>query len=320
MSIDLDRQRAELLALRDRHRARPRRSSTSSASTTRPASCRPAGGPALADHATDTLDREVDDVARGERRAGRRARSTTRSRASTTAPTAPAPSAARRSREERLDAVPYAMLCLDDKRRRGAAGERARTARRRGAARRPRRLDDERAAADLERRAVARAPSRRTGCRSSSSPGAAVGADQLTKSSSRARSPLGDGVAVLGPFRIHHVRNSGIAFGLFASSTSAVILLTACAVGGDARLLLRALRPAAPASAGRARARARRQHLEPHRPRPARLRDGLPRLRYWPAFNLADTFIVVGVGLLFVSFVAADRTSPRVGTAPLSRS
>jgi signal peptidase II len=39
----------------------------------------------------------------------------------------------------------------------------------------------------------------------------------------------------------------------------------------------------------------------------------------WPAFNLADTFIVVGVALLFVSFVAADRSSARVGTPPLSR-
>jgi signal peptidase II len=43
-------------------------------------------------------------------------------------------------------------------------------------------------------------------------------------------------------------------------------------------------------------------------------------LAYWPSFNLADTFIVVGVGLLFLSFVAADRTSPRLGTLPLSRS
>ena len=41
--------------------------------------------------------------------------------------------------------------------------------------------------------------------------------------------------------------------------------------------------------------------------------------RWWPAFNLADSFIVVGVALLFLSFVAADRTSPRVGAAPLSR-
>jgi hypothetical protein len=43
-------------------------------------------------------------------------------------------------------------------------------------------------------------------------------------------------------------------------------------------------------------------------------------LDYWPAFNLADTFIVVGVALLFLSFVAADRTSAAVGTSPLSRS
>jgi signal peptidase II len=42
-------------------------------------------------------------------------------------------------------------------------------------------------------------------------------------------------------------------------------------------------------------------------------------LDYWPSFNLADTFIVAGVVLLFVSFVAADRSSPRVGAAPLSR-
>jgi lipoprotein signal peptidase len=40
---------------------------------------------------------------------------------------------------------------------------------------------------------------------------------------------------------------------------------------------------------------------------------------YWPAFNLADTFIVAGVGLLFLSLVAADRTSARLGSAPLSR-
>ncbi len=29
-------------------------------------------------------------------------------------------------------------------------------------------------------------------------------------------------------------------------------------------------------------------------------------LRYWPAFNLADTFIVVGVGVLLLALVASD--------------
>ena len=43
--------------------------------------------------------------------------------------------------------------------------------------------------------------------------------------------------------------------------------------------------------------------------------------RFWPAFNLADTFIVVGVGILFVALLTADRprTQPRLGNAPLSR-
>ena len=34
-------------------------------------------------------------------------------------------------------------------------------------------------------------------------------------------------------------------------------------------------------------------------------------LRFWPAFNLADTFIVFGVGILLVALVAAER-QPRV--------
>ena len=44
------------------------------------------------------------------------------------------------------------------------------------------------------------------------------------------RLPIGDAVATIGPFSIHHVQNSGIAFGLFADSTTAVIVLTAAAV------------------------------------------------------------------------------------------
>jgi signal peptidase II len=29
-------------------------------------------------------------------------------------------------------------------------------------------------------------------------------------------------------------------------------------------------------------------------------------LRYWPAFNLADSFIVVGVGILFLALVVGE--------------
>ena len=35
----------------------------------------------------------------------------------------------------------------------------------------------------------------------------------------------------VGPFAIHHVRNTGIAFGLFSGATSIVIVLTCLAIG-----------------------------------------------------------------------------------------
>jgi signal peptidase II len=45
--------------------------------------------------------------------------------------------------------------------------------------------------------------------------------------------------------------------------------------------------------------------------------------RYWPAFNLADLFIVVGVASLFGALAGADRSKRRprpLGNSPLSRS
>ena len=59
---------------------------------------------------------------------------------------------------------------------------------------------------------------------------AAVAADQLTKHIVASQLALGDGSHVLGPFWIHHVRNSGIAFGFFSQATAIVIVLTGLAV------------------------------------------------------------------------------------------
>src|SRR5262245_38790318 len=53
---------------------------------------------------------------------------------------------------------------------------------------------------------------------------AALGADQLTKSVVSDHLALDEGIHVVGPFSIHHVQNSGIAFGLFSSATAAVIV------------------------------------------------------------------------------------------------
>ena len=147
----------------------------------------------------------------------------------------------------------------------------------------------------------------------------AITADQLTKAIVSSRLPVGDAAAPLGPFSIHHVENSGIAFGLFANSTTAVILLTSVAVGAMLVFFGRTAQrhPLLPIALGFVIGGSIANLAD--RLRLGHVVDFLD-FAYWPAFNLADTFIVVGVGLLFVSFIAADRMSPRVGTAPLSRS
>jgi len=149
--------------------------------------------------------------------------------------------------------------------------------------------------------------------------GTAVVADQLTKSIVSVRLPTGEAVASLGPFSIHHVQNSGIAFGLFADSTTAVIVLTATAVTAMLVYFGRTARrhPLLPVALGLVIGGSIANLID--RVRLGHVTDFLD-FAYWPAFNLADTFIVVGVGLLFASFVASDRTSPHLGTAPLSRS
>jgi signal peptidase II len=147
---------------------------------------------------------------------------------------------------------------------------------------------------------------------------AAAAGDQLTKAIVSSRLGLGDAVEVIGPFTIHHVRNTGIAFGLFSDATSIVIALTAVAIAALVAFFARSARrhPLLPVAVGFVLGGSVSNLAD--RLRLGHVTDFLD-LDYWPAFNLADTFIVVGVGLLFVCFVAADRTSARVGTSPLSR-
>jgi signal peptidase II len=146
----------------------------------------------------------------------------------------------------------------------------------------------------------------------------AIVADQLTKWVVSSSLTLRDAVEIVGPFSIHHVQNSGIAFGLFSSATSIVIALTTVAVACMVIFFARSgqRHPLLPVALGFVLGGSIANLID--RVRLGYVTDFLD-LEYWPAFNLADTFIVVGVALLFLSFVAADRTSARVGTLPLSR-
>ena len=139
---------------------------------------------------------------------------------------------------------------------------------------------------------------------------AAVGADQLTKAIVSSQLALNEAVHVVGPFSIRHVQNSGIAFGLFASATSFVILLTAAAVAWMLYFFARSgsRHPVLPVALGLVIGGSVSNLID--RVRLGHVTDFID-LKYWPAFNLADSFIVVGVAALLLALVAADRNAAR---------
>lgn len=139
---------------------------------------------------------------------------------------------------------------------------------------------------------------------------AAVIADQLTKAIVTNRLDLNDHVHIVGPFSIHHVTNSGIAFGLFASATEIVIFLTMLAVAWMLYFFARsgARHPVLPVALGLVIGGSVSNLID--RVRLGHVTDFLD-FKYWPAFNLADTFIVVGVAALLLALVASDRNAAR---------
>jgi signal peptidase II len=139
---------------------------------------------------------------------------------------------------------------------------------------------------------------------------AAVVADQLTKHVVASEVQLDNEVKVLGPFTIHHVQNSGIAFGLFSSATAAVIVLTLIAIAWMIGFFARsgARHPLLPVAVGLLIGGSISNLAD--RVRLGHVTDFLD-FRYWPAFNLADSFIVIGVAVLLGALVAADRPARR---------
>ena len=150
--------------------------------------------------------------------------------------------------------------------------------------------------------------------------GAAFAADQVTKQIVSSALSLGDEAHVLGPFSIHHVQNSGIAFGLFSDATSIVIALTALAVLWMVVFFARSAQrhPVLPVALGFVLGGSSANLLD--RVRLGHVTDFLD-ISYWPAFNLADTFIVTGVAILFLALGAADRPRRQapLGDSPIQR-
>jgi len=136
----------------------------------------------------------------------------------------------------------------------------------------------------------------------------AVLADQVTKQLVVGTLALDEHVHVVGSFTIHRVQNSGIAFGLFPSATAIVIVLTTVAVAWMLVFFARsgARHPVLPAAVGLLIGGSLSNLVD--RVRLGHVTDFLD-FRYWPAFNLADSFIVIGVVILFATLLASDRAS-----------
>jgi signal peptidase II len=140
--------------------------------------------------------------------------------------------------------------------------------------------------------------------------GAAVVADQVTKRIVSSALALGEAKHVVGPLDIHHVQNTGIAFGLFPRATTIVIALTSMVIAWLLVVFARsgARHPVLPVGLGLVVGGSVSNLAD--RVRLGHVTDFLD-LGFWPAFNLADTFIVIGVALLVGAALIADRPRPR---------
>jgi signal peptidase II len=140
---------------------------------------------------------------------------------------------------------------------------------------------------------------------------AALAGDQLTKHVVTSRLALNESVHVIGPLSIHRVENSGIAFGLFTSATAAVIVLTTIAVIWMLVYFARsgARHPVIPAALGLLIGGSVSNLLD--RVRLGHVTDFID-FGWWPAFNLADSFIVAGVCILLFALIGSDRRPKQV--------
>jgi signal peptidase II len=142
---------------------------------------------------------------------------------------------------------------------------------------------------------------------------AALVADQVTKSAISSSLKLGESVDVAPTLSLWHVRNDGIAFGIFTRRLPIVVGLTLLALvwmlayfarsGGRHRLT--------PVAIGLLLGGSVSNLID-------RIRNGYVTdfiyLHWFSAFNAADSFIVVGVGLILYSLFRGD---DREGEAPL---
>jgi signal peptidase II len=134
---------------------------------------------------------------------------------------------------------------------------------------------------------------------------AAIAADQLTKATVVRRLRVGEAVDILPGLSFWHVRNSGIAFGVFTGRLNFVVVLTVGAVIWMLLFFARsgARHPLIPVAIGLLLGGSVSNLWD--RAYNNFVTDFI-YLRLLPNFNLADSFIVTGVALLIFALVRGD--------------
>ena len=138
----------------------------------------------------------------------------------------------------------------------------------------------------------------------------AAGTDQLTKWLVTNRLALGSSVQIAGSLQISHVQNSGIAFGFFSRATPLVIVLTSAVVLWLVFFFAHsgARHPLLPAALGLVVGGSISNLFD--RVAHGYVTDFID-FGFWPSFNFADSFIVLGVAVLVFFLIAPDRYLPR---------
>jgi len=148
---------------------------------------------------------------------------------------------------------------------------------------------------------------------------AIVAADQLTKAIVRSSVALGEENAVFPGVQVVHVLNRGVAFGALSGQPIVIVVVLLALAGLVAWFAVHSARPYVWLPTGMLLGGAIGNLVD-------RVRDGAVtdwiKIPLWPAFNLADVFIVVGVATLFGALAGGDRRKrpSRVGQSPFSRS
>jgi signal peptidase II len=136
-------------------------------------------------------------------------------------------------------------------------------------------------------------------------------ADQATKALLRDWLPLGESVSLLPFFALTHVQNTGAAFGMFAGANGIFIGLTFVILALLAKMHRELAAQGALCRAGIPLLWGGAVGNLADRLRQGSVTDFLDvhwRGWHWPAFNVADSGITVGIALLLAQHVVAGRT------------